>query len=58
MLTGYVGEGKLLMVPLFIAACLVSMYQQQVVPDASSATPDVHTFEDGTAEGEVETRQF
>jgi hypothetical protein len=57
MLAGYVGEGMLLMIPLLVAACLVSMYRQQVVPDTSSATPDDHAFEDGTAEGEIEARQ-
>jgi hypothetical protein len=53
MLAGYVGEGMLLMIPLLIAACLVSMYQQQVVPDASSAAPDAAALGDDTAEGEA-----
>lgn len=57
MLAGYVGEGMLLMIPLLVAACLVSMYRQQVVPDTSSAAEDADAFGDGTAEGEVEPRQ-
>lgn len=52
MLAGYVAEGMLLMVPLLIAACLFSMYRQQVI-DGSSATPDAAAFEDDTAEAEA-----
>jgi len=57
MLAGYVGEGMLLMVPLLIAACLISMYRQQIAPEASSAAPDADAFGEDTAEGEVEARQ-
>jgi hypothetical protein len=37
---GYVGEALLLLVPMLIAACLISMYHQQVGAEDSSDAED------------------
>lgn len=37
---GYVGEAILLLVPMLIAACLISMYHDQVVADEPAAGED------------------
>ena len=47
---GYVGEALLLLVPMLIAACLISMYHQQVGADALAD-------EEEAAAGDHEPRQ-
>jgi hypothetical protein len=37
---GYVGEALMLLVPMLIAACLISMYYQNVSADESSEEVD------------------
>jgi len=43
MFGGHVGEALLLLIPMLIAACLFSMYYQQVSPDESPAGADAAT---------------
>ncbi len=40
MFGGHVGEGLLLLIPMLIAACLFSMYHQQVSAEESTAEVD------------------
>jgi len=42
---GYVGEAILLLVPMLIAACLISTYHDQVSADESPAGEDAVTAE-------------
>lgn len=37
---GYVGEAMLLLIPMLIAACLISMYHDHVIVDESSDAAD------------------
>ena len=43
MYGGHVGEAILLLIPMLIAACLCSMYHQQVIADESPARVDATT---------------
>ena len=54
MIAGYVGEGLLLLIPLLIAACLVSMYHQQLGAEEPSGATDATALEldDGVADRE------
>jgi hypothetical protein len=45
---GYVGEAILLLVPMLIAACLISMYHDQVVADGPADAGDTTAVEHET----------
>jgi hypothetical protein len=57
MIAGYVGEGLLLLIPLLIAACLVSMYHQQAGADEPSGATDAAALELDAGVTEREPRQ-
>jgi hypothetical protein len=43
MFGGHVGEALLLLIPMLIAACLLSLYLQQISADESPAGTDAAT---------------
>lgn len=45
LFTGYIGPALLLFIPLLIAACLVSMYRQQVAAAEENATDEEEATE-------------
>lgn len=57
MIAGYVGEGLLLLIPLLIAACLVSMYHQQTGTEQPSAASAAAALEMDGAAADSEPRQ-
>ena len=40
LITGYIGPALLLLIPLLIAACLVSMYRQQIAASEENPAGD------------------
>lgn len=40
LFTGYIGPALLLLIPLLITACLVSMYRQQIAESEENAAGD------------------
>lgn len=40
LFTGYIGPALLLFIPLLVAACLISMYQQEVKPEEKAEAGD------------------
>ena len=57
MIAGYVGEGLLLLVPMLIAACLISVYHEHAGEQQASAAPDAAALEMDGAAAESEPRQ-